>query len=275
MAIIALSRGTYTGAEALAHQLAERLQYPYLSREQAVAGAAAMYHIPVEEFEAAMQRRPSFWGRTLGPQIAFLPAMRATLCAHVQQDNLVYSGYGGHFLLPGISHVLAIRVVAEPESRVRVVMQRENLSRSQALAKLEKEDRTRHEWARFLFGVEWQDPSLYHLVVSLSRLGLESAAAAVARLAETPQFQPSPASRTALQNLGLQNRVLARLAMDFRTRDAHLKVSVDDGTVTVSGTTRWFEVAEAVPKVVRQVEGVKDVRSHIAGGTPPPGLTWY
>ena len=275
MSIIAISRGTYSGAAALAHRLAEQLGYPCVSREQAVAAAATRYHIPVEELTAAMERRPSFWDRTIGVHIAFLPAMRATLCAHIQDDNLVYSGHAGHLLLPGISHVLSIRVVAELESRVQAAMQRENLSHSQALAALSKEDRTRREWARFLFGVKWEDPTLYHLVLNLSRLNLETTCEAVVRLNESPQFQPTPISHKALQDLALRSRVLARLAMDFRTRDARLKVTVDDGVVTITGTTRWSEVAEAVPAVVQEVEGVREVKSEITGGTPPPGLTWY
>ena len=275
MAIIAISRGTYTGAEALAQQIAERLGYPYLNREQAVAAAAQQYHIPVEELTAAMERRPSFWDRTLSPHIAFLPAMRATLCAHVRQDNLVYSGHAGHLLLPGIPQVVSVRAVAELETRVQEALQTRPLSHAQALAELKAEEQTHREWAHFLFGVEWEDPTLYHLVVNLSRLHLDSACAAVVRMTGCPQFQSSPSSRKALQDFALHSRVSATLAMDFRTRDARLKVTVDGGVVTITGTTRWSEVAEAVPAVVRQVKGVTDVKSEITGGTPPPGLTWY
>jgi hypothetical protein len=201
--------------------------------------------------------------------------MRATLCAHVRQDNLVYCGYAGHLLLPGISQVVSVRAVAEFETRVHETLQRKPLSPPQARAELEAEDRTHREWAHFLFGVEWEDPTLYQLVLNLSRLELESACAAVVRLTECPQFQSTPASRKALQDFALHSRVSAKLAMDFRTRDARLKVTADGGVVTITGTTRWSEVAEAVPAVVRQVDGVTEVKSEIMGGTSPPGLTWY
>lgn len=275
MAVIAISRGTHSGAEALAQQVAERLGYPFLNREQALTAAAKRYRIPVEELTAAMERRPSFWDRALGPHIAFLPAVRATLCAHLRQDNLVYCGYAGHLLLPGIPQVMGVRAVAEFETRVHEALQRKALSHSQALAEVEAEDRTHREWARFLFGVEWEDPTLYHLVLNLSRLHLESACAAVVRMTKCAQFQPSPSSHKALRDFALHSRVSATLAMDFRTRDAQLKVTVNEGVVTVTGTTRWSEVAEAVPAVVRQVEGVTAVKNEITGGNPPPGLTWY
>ncbi len=275
MGIITRSRGTHSGAEALAHRLAERLGYPSVSREQLVTAAAQRYRIPVEELRAAMERRPSFWQRTLRAQVTFLPAIRATLTAQVSHDNLVYSGYAGHLLLPGISHVVSIRVVADLESRVQAAMQREQLPRGRALAAVQAEDRRRGEWVRFLFGVEWADPELYHLVVNVTRLSQDATCSAIVRLTECPELQATPESSKAFRDLALHSRVLAALAVDFRTRDARLKVTVDDGAVTVKGMTRWAEVAEAIPAVVEKVEGVKTVRSEITGGEPPPGLTWY
>jgi osmotically-inducible protein OsmY len=66
-----------------------------------------------------------------------------------------------------------------------------------------------------------------------------------------------------MQNLTLQSRVAAVLATDFRTRDTEVEVTAADGIVTIAGTTRWPEVERAVPVVVRRVEGVKEVRSHV------------
>ncbi len=275
MPILAISRGTRSGADALAGLLAERLGYPSIGREQLVTEAAERYRVPVEELRAAMERRPSFWKRALGPHIAFLPAIRATLTGHISQGNLIYSGHAGHLLLPGISHILSVRVVADLESRVQRVMQMQERSHAQALLAVRTEDRRRREWARFLFGVDWTGPELYHLVVNVSRLSPEAACSAIVRLTERPEFQPTPASERAQRDLALHSRVLAALAMDFRTRDARLSVTVEDGVVRIMGTTRWAEVARAIPAVVEKVEGVKTVRSEITGGQPPPGLTWY
>lgn len=275
MAILAISRGTYNRAEALAQRVAERLGYPRATREEVVAAAATRYRIPVEELTAAMERRPSFWDRTLGAHVAFLPAMRAALANHVRHDDLVYSGYAGHFLLPDVSHVVSVRAVADLESRVQGFMERQGVARAEALAALEREDRTRRDWARFLFGIEWEDPTHYHAVLNLGRLDLDDAATLVIRLVDSPRFRATPASRQALEDYALRSRVAATLAIDFRTRDARLKITAEAGVVSVSGTTRWSEVARAIPIVVHQVEGVKEVKSEITGGEPPPGLTWY
>jgi len=78
-----------------------------------------------------------------------------------------------------------------------------------------------------------------------------------------------------MEDLTLHSQVSAALAMDFRTRGADLRVTADDGVVTVTGRSRWPEVADAVPSVVRQVAGVKVVKCEIGGISPPSPLTWY
>ena len=273
--IIAICHEAFSGGEAFAHHVAQRFSCVSVTREANIAAAARQYRIPIEELTAAMERRPLFWAKALGAHVGYLPAFRACLYERAERGNLIYSGYLGHLLFPGVSHVLSVRVVAEPEARLHAAMRHATLPRSQALATLEREDRTLREWIRFLFGVEWGDPGLYDVTLNLSRLRLETACDSVIQLAASPQFQPTPASQKALRDLTLHSRVLATLAMDFRTRDAQLKVAVADGVVTITGTTRWAEVAEAIPTVVRTVAGVKEVRSEITGGTTPPGLIWY
>ncbi len=197
----------------------------------------------------------------LGPRgdrrAVYLTFLRATLCEQAQGGKLVYHGYLGQLLLPGISHVIGVRVIADLEVRLRAVMQQQNLARADALAYLKKVDKERREWTRFLFEVEWDDPSLYDLVLNLSRMSLETASEQLAHLTERAEFQPTAASVKAMQDLTLSSRVLAALGADYSTRDAELKVTATDGIVTITGSTPTREVTEAVPLVVRQVEGVK------------------
>ncbi|HUJ67151.1 MAG TPA: cytidylate kinase family protein [Acidimicrobiales bacterium] len=275
MSIIAISRGTFSGGEALAKRVADRLGYQCLSREVNLEEAAKQSGVPVEELGIAMERRPSFWERMVGERSAYLVFVQAAFCEQARWGRLVYHGHVGQLLLPGVSHVIGVRVIADVDGRLKAVMRQRGLTRQDALAYIEKVDKERRDWTRFLFGVEWDAPQLYDLVLNLSRMSLDTACETVARLTERAEFQPTAASVKAMQDLTLHSRVSAALATDFRTRDADLRVTADDGIVTITGTTPWPEVADAVPSVVRQVDGVKEVRSEIAGVTPPTPLTWY
>lgn len=275
MSVIAISRGTFSGGETLARRVAERLQYSCLSREANLEAAAQRYLVPADELAAALEKRPSFWERMLGERAAYLAFVRATLCEHARGGRLVYHGYLGQLLLAGVSHVISVRVIAAADFRVQAAQRQQACSREEALAYIAKADKERREWTRFLFEVDWEDPHLYDVVLNLSRMSLEAACETVAQLTERDEFQPNPASLKAMEDLTLQSQVSAALATDFRTRGAELRVTADDGTVTVTGRSRWPEVADAVPDVVRRVAGVKAVKCGITGISQPSPLTWY
>jgi hypothetical protein len=224
--------------------------------------AAKEYGVPGAELTAAMDKRPSFWGWVGSQSRAYLTFVRATLCEQVQGGKVVYHGHLGHLLLPGVSHVIAVRVIADLEYRLKAAQEKQNLARDEALAHIKKVDEERQTWTRFLFEVDWDDPTLYDLVLKLSRMSLETACEMVAHLTERPEFQPTAASLKSMQDLTLQSRVSAALLKDPRTREADLKVAADDGTVTVTGTAPPG-VAEAVPLVVNQLHGVKAVHLRV------------
>lgn len=263
MAIVAISRGTFSGGEALAKRVAERLGYRCLSRETNLEAAAKAYGVPAEDLVAAMEKRPSFWHRVVGERTAHLAFVRAALCEQARADNLVYHGLAGHLLLPGIAHVVRVRAIADLDYRIKAAREQQELGAAEALAYIAKVDKERRQWIRFLFDVEWDDPNLYDLVLNLSRVSLGTACETVARLTEQDEFRATAESRRAMANLALASRVSAQLAADPRTRGVELEVAAEGGIVTISGETRAPDLDEAIDLVARQVDGVTEVRSKV------------
>jgi cytidylate kinase len=263
MSIIAVSRGTYSGGEAVAMGLAERLGYRCVSRE-VILDAAWRYNLPEDELATAMEKAPPLWERMAGARATHIVFVRAALSKYALEGNMIYHGYLGHLFLPGVSHVIRVRVIADAEFRIQAAMERHpGYSRKEAIAYIEKMDKTRRQWTRFLFDVEWDDPSLYDIVLNLSRMSVPTACHAVMRLVEREDFKPTPASLKALRDLALSSQVSAALATDSRTKGAELEVAADDGRVTVTGTTQSPVVLEAVSSVVRGLPGVKEVKSQV------------
>ena len=263
MSIIAISRGTFSGGEGLARRVAERLGYRCLSRETNLEAASKVYGVAAKDLMAAMEKRPSFWQRVAGERTAHLAFVRATLCQQARSGSLVYHGLVGHLMLPGISHIIRVRVIADMDYRIRGAMQQQNLEHGEALAHIESVDKERRQWIRFLFDVEWDDPHLYDIVLNLSRMSPATACDTVVHLTERDEFKPTAKSQEAMENLALSTVVAAVLARDPRTRDADLDVVADSGIVTLSGKTTSEGVEQAAPLITRQVDGVAEVRSNI------------
>jgi cytidylate kinase len=270
MAIITISRGTFSGGKALAERLAERLGYPSLSREEVVSDAAKEYGIAKEDLAAAFNEPPPFWEQMPGKRIAYLKCVTAAILQRVRDGNLIYHGHAGHLLLRRITQILRVRVVADMEFRIKAAMERLKIPRDAAIAHIARIDNERRRWIRFLYGIEWGDPNLYDVVLNLERLSIEGACETLMRMTALPEFHVTPQSERALQDLTLSSRVWAALAKNELTRKLAVKVTAEGGCVTVEGSVGSQKVVEAIPEVVQQVEGVREVRCEVGVGSD-----WY
>lgn len=100
-------------------------------------------------------------------------AARAVLAA-ARRGNVVLVGRGCQFLLPP-GHGLAVRVIASEKYRVRRVMEKFNLSESQARQFIATLDRGRKEFVSRFFHRDVTDPHWYDLVINVEFLGPDAA----------------------------------------------------------------------------------------------------
>lgn len=270
MAIITISRGTFSGGKALAEALGKQLGYPLLSREETLAQAAKTYGISEEEVSSAVADPPPFWEQVPGRRLAYLRCLTAVILEQADKGNLVYHGNAGHFLLGNISHLLRVRVIANMEFRIRGGMEQLKCSREEAAAKIEQVDKSRRKWTQFLYGVQWEDPSLYDVVLNLDRTSIYGACLTVARMAELGDFAITPESHQAQENLLLSSKVWIALAKDERTQGSFVNVVADRGKVTIRGKADSDEITDAIPSVAKEIPGVKQVVSEVG-----VGADWY
>ena len=135
-------------------------------------------------------------------------------------------------MLSGIAHVLRVRVIAAERYRIRAAMDDFAMSEKEAARYVGNLDTQLRRWTRFLYGVDWQDPSLYDAVFRVDRVGVEGVADAIVRLTEMGPFKPTEDSRRAFADLLLSSLVWSALTGDARTRSANVRVrrgSADTG----------------------------------------------
>jgi osmotically-inducible protein OsmY len=266
MAIITISRGSYSGGKAVAEHLGELLGYPVLSREQVLLRAAEDYGISEKELMESLNQPPPFWQQVLGKRMAYVKCVTAVLLGQVRQGDLIYHGNVGHLLLAGVPHVLRIRVIAGMEQRIQAAMEQAKLNREQAMAHIQRVDNERSKWAQVLYGVNWNDPLQYDVILNLERLTTGSACETIARMAKLDEFQPTPESRRRLEDISLSSKVWAAMAKNPLTRSAGLEVTATDGNVTITGNVSSAKAAEAVAEIARGVAGVKTLHSEVGMG---------
>ncbi len=263
MQIICISRGTLTGGKVLAERLSANLGHPCLSRED-LMDAAVKSGIHVGKIETAMVKGGGFSDRLALEREHYLAFSRAYLCEQALKGQLVYHGRTGHLLLPGVSHVLRVRVVADFEYRIKAAMQGLGLEREKARRYVEQVDEDRRQWAHALYGVSCDDVGLYDMVVSLQQFNVENAAAALTSIAQLPDFQLTPASRRTIEDLRLGANARVLLARNPRTCGASFKVTATGGVVTVTYLPQDVRLSEAIPRVLESLEGYREIRATMA-----------
>jgi cytidylate kinase len=258
MSIITISRGLYSSGQALAERVAEMLGYRSMSRELLLE-AATRYEIPEAKLTELMETPPEV--TPIKPELLRLyrVVMQAAMCEVVQGGEIVYHGHGGQEFLPGIQHVLKVRLLAPLAYRVARVREQRQMDQASAYLYIARVDDIRARRVQEFFGVDWQDPRRYDVLLNLGRISLEEAAQQVADRARGPQFQPTSASEQALQDLTVKARVEAALAVKEETRSVILNILASQGTVYAWGGLPGFGLEREVMRVIEGVEGVRDV----------------
>jgi cytidylate kinase len=176
-----------------------------------------------------------------------------------QKGNVVIRGWGAVAVLRGVPHVLRVRVCAPMASRERVMMERLGLkSPSEATSEILQNDAAHARIMRGFFGVNWEDPQLYHLVLNTGSVPVDACVSFVRLLAERPEFQEREETRSVLVDKLLESRVRAALG---EASDMPITIKVMKGKVMLSGT--MMRPIGNVEELVRSVPGVREVENHI------------
>ncbi len=174
--------------------MAERLAYRCLSREVLVE-AAATYGVPEPALAQFLDTSPGLWERLTQSRRLYLIFLQAVMCERALPGRLVYHGQAGHLLLPGIGHVLKVRLIAPLDVRIRAVMAREGVGREAALMSIQRVDEERLRRLRYLFQVDWRDPAVYDVVLNLEHMTLEAAAMSCSSWPSTRNINRPPPRR--------------------------------------------------------------------------------
>lgn len=268
MAIITISRGSYSKGKEVAEKVAEKLGYACVAREIFIE-ASKEFNIPEVKLVRAIHDAPSVLDRFTYGKEKFIAYFQSSLLKCLERDNIVYHGLAGHFFLKGICHVLKVRIISDMEDRVRLEMGREKMSSEEALLLLKKDDEERRKWSLNLYGIDTADPLLYDLVIHIRKIKVSDAVDLICHTAGLESFKTTFESQKAMEDLVLASEVRTTL-LDIKP---DIQVHVRNGIVTLGASTMMIkdpDLADEITRITRHIPGVKDVEiksSHLVDWT--------
>jgi cytidylate kinase len=255
MGVVTISRGSYSSGKEIAEKAAQKLGYGCISREVILA-ASKEFNIPEIKLTQAFEDAPSILDRFTQGKKKYIAYTQASLLKHLTKDNLVYHGFAGHYFVQGISHVLKVLIIAGPEYRISTVMKRDKISRKEASHFIKKIDEQRRKWGQKLYGIEPWDPSAYDLVLNIDKITIEDAVDAICRISGLRQFQTTPESKNAMDDLALTVNV-KNFLMDVKPS---VDVQVESKFVYLKPNVPLSQESEVVKKMGEIIKTIPDIR---------------
>jgi len=257
MAIITISRGSYSNGKEVAEKVAQKLGYKCYARE-VILEASKEFNIPAIKLVKAVHDAPSILERFSNGKEKFITFFQSALLKCLLRDNVVYHGLAGHFYVRGVSHALKVRIIADMKDRIQMVMDREKTSYESAGELIKNLDLARRKWSQHLYGIDTTDPILYDLVIRVRKTTVDDAVDVICHTSGLETFKTTFESQKAMEDLVLASEVKTTL-LELKP---DIQVFVRDGIVTLGAGAKLAknpDLVREMEKIAGCISGVKKV----------------
>jgi cytidylate kinase len=262
---ITVSRKMGTRGSDIAKRVASELRYRFYDTD-AISKMAQELGV-LDSVRVIDEQGPSLFQRIFSQRpIVYLEQLASVLYELAKQGDAVFLGRGSHLLLRDFPCALHVWVTASPASRIRTLVA-QGWTHDAAARAIQRSDDERNALVKFAFGVDWEDPARYDLVLNMDKLSVDVAVTTVLHVVRSPAI--SDASTDAVRSLGM-------LALTRRAEAALLEATIDQGfsaslsvavvepgRVRVSGDVETAERRAQAEAILRKVKGVEAVENAV------------
>ena len=264
MPVVAMTREMGSLGKDVAERLSQRLGKPLVHHEM-IGPLADKLRLRKSHVVRFLEGRAGVWER-LTTDMTSLSIYTADETLRLIESGAVgvLRGWGAAHLLRPVGHVLTVRVCAPFATRVERMMSRlDTDDRALVESEVRLSEEAHAAITRRHFGVDWQQPEHYDLVLNTERLTVEACVDEISRVLEQPAFRETPESMRTFADLALQTHVRAALRHDPRTAKMNIGVTASDGRVTLGGVLDPGLLEEDALEVAQQVPGAIEVESRL------------
>ncbi len=193
MAVITISRQFGAGGKTLGKMIAEALDYTFVDSDivTMIANAANVSETWVENIEReagnklsraiSMMVNKSLVDKVLKSERGYmdeqiyLDYLVVMIAQIAEEGNAVILGRGSQYILNDHPDAFHILLIDEFENRVKFMMDHYDMNQEKATQTVKNEDKRRMSLFRKIGKTDYDKPQLYHMVLNMRRLNLETA----------------------------------------------------------------------------------------------------
>ena len=263
MPVIALTQGMGSLAQDVAEKLAHDLNLRTLQHEVAQHVAEKM-HVSKSLINRLRAGKAGRIESLRADKHAMAVYTAEDVLEAAAQGNVVIRGWGATQLLRPVPHVPCIRIMRPLESRIQWLMkQLDTDDRELAESEIRRSDHSNATRMHDQFGVTWNEPVLFDMVLNTDRLSVDTCAEQIKNLLTRPEFAETDASRALLKGMALSAHVRAALSSNAETHAIDISIDSLDGRVTLTGIVADAHEKASAQSVAAAVPGVTSVDNQL------------
>ncbi len=195
MSVFTISRQFGTGGKTLGKRIADKLGYFYADEdsidraavelnvspdlekiiEMEPGGSLRRYLYKATPFEKSFMERPLNDKQTYIDGFKYVELLKTIITRMAKEGNAVIVGRGGQYILEDFDEAYHFLLIADEKDRIQFMADNYNLSHTKAVQAVKRMDKRRANLYSYFGRKDYDDLTLYHLFLNMSRLSMDKA----------------------------------------------------------------------------------------------------
>lgn len=260
MSLITVTTSIGCGAVSVAQKVVESLNIELYDDNRIQQEAIDMGY-STEDLKGFDQKAPGLLDRLLRrrPEI-YNELMAAVIYELAHRGEGLIMGHGATYFLKDFSCALHLRMHTSKQFRIRRVVDQMKVSPETASTMIASRDNELRAFMDFSFQIDWNDLTLYDLVINIDKLGIDAAAEMIVNVAGSAGIKEcSLAALESMEKLSLLKKVEAAVMKD-NVNPQELQIEVPEpGVVKLTGLINPMRTVAGVTELIKSVSGVQKI----------------
>lgn len=212
MSLITITRNIGCGGTTIARLVADGLKLE-LYDDRRLQEEAIKMGISREVLKRLDEKAPGLFNRLLSHNLeTYLDLMEAVVYEVAHRGEGIILGHGSQMLLQDFGFALHVRIHGPESFRIQHLMDQQGVGWEAAEKMIYQSDSERMDFLKFAFHMDWNDPSLYDLVINRDKLSVNSAARLIMEVAQSQEIKECGITAVeAMERLSLSKKIAAAL----------------------------------------------------------------
>ncbi|NLO22496.1 MAG: cytidylate kinase-like family protein [Syntrophomonadaceae bacterium] len=196
MLFITVSRQTGSLGKEITELLAQKLDLPIINRDLVMS---QWFPEIANKHELHMlSESPGFFLTSSQENISFAEYLENRLRDYIAAQPAIIFGLGAQIIFADHPAALHLKIIASQKVRTQRIMQTHCLEQKDAERFLALTDRKHKRYISTIYGKDWSDPTLYHLILNTDLIGLDEAAGLLYHVAQNKEIACNVEPQTAV-----------------------------------------------------------------------------